>query len=270
MMHTYKLIRFAGAVLGMALGTSAYAINGCTTSVLTGNFGMQLSGTSTLTASASVAGVPVPASVKPGGAPVPVAGIAWLYMDGSGYLSGYAAANLAGAWLQGSIMGSYSVNTDCTATFMLTDSTGAVANFSGVVVAQGTSAFVTQTDAGAAVSGRLRPIRGFCQTADLVGTFGIQYSGTDSSAAAFNSTGVVTLDGQGDLTATESRFSGTAYSQVASTGTITVNPDCSASLSLTANGSTVNLMGTISFDEKQLFFVRSDAGTAVSGLLVQQ
>lgn len=272
-MKTRRLIQTAGVVLGLTLGASAYAVSGCTNALLNGSYGMQLSGTSMPAAAASVAGVAVPPS-KTGGvtgsAIAPVAGFMRLQADGAGNLAGYSGASIQGAWLQGNVTGSYSVNYDCSAVLTVVDSAGATETFRAVLVNQGRSVLLAQTDTGTGVSGTLRQVHGFCSTSDISGSFGMQYSGT-AAGAAFSSTGLLTFDSQGGASATETRITGGSASTVVSSGTITVNPDCSAAISLAAaDGSALNLIGLISADETQILVVRSDAGTAMSGLLSAQ
>jgi hypothetical protein len=243
--------------------------------MLNGRFGLQLSGTAG-GKMADIAGIAVPGGA--GGSTLAastsrVAGIVLLVLDGSGTVSGTSSVNLGSTFLQGAVAGAYTVNDDCSATFTLTDASNNAAHFSGVLVAQGSSLFVTQTDLGAGVSGQMQPLRGFCETSDLAGTFGLQYSGTTGGAGAFpfTSTGLLSLDGQGNATASEMRFNGASFQQVASTGTVTVNPDCSVNLTLAAAGGTsVNLLGAIRSDVKQVAIVQTDAGTAVTGVATAQ
>ena len=85
------------------------------------------------------------------------------------------------------VAGSYNVNADCTASLALTDASGNTENFAGVVVGQGTSALIFADGCGRGVSASMQRIYGFCQTSDLSGAFGIQYSvasgGVSSTAA---------------------------------------------------------------------------------------
>jgi len=278
-MHARSWNLLAGMALGFALIPNAHAVGGCSTAMLMGGYGMQFSGTSAPSVAPSIGGVSVPKSVagseSSGTTPsASVVGSAHLVMDGSGGLMGYSAVNLAGTWLQGNVTGTYTVNGDCTASLAIMDANGNADNFSGVIVNEGGSALFTQTDAGSGVAGTLIPLRGFCQTSDLAGSFGIQYAGklTSTAGTPYNSTGILMLDGSGAVTATESRITGGVFSQVASSGAITVNDDCSASMMLTSmtDGKSVNFWGSLSRDEKTLMLVQSDAGTAASGSMQTQ
>ncbi len=274
-MNVRGLSLFCGLTAGLCLLSPAFAITGCSNATLTGAFGVQFSGTSALKVAKGVVGVPVPTNAggTTGSAATaaPVAGIARLTLDGAGGLGGYSAVNLNGTWLQGAVSGSYNVNDDCSFSITMTDSNNQTENFGGIVVGQGNSAVLLQTDAGTGVSGTMKMVRGFCQTGDLAGTYGLQYSGTvlGATPAMVSSVGIFNFDGQGDVAATESRFG--AAAQVTSSGTITVNPDCTAQITITpASGTAMNFFGILSQDEKQILMVQSDTGNAVSGMLVQQ
>jgi hypothetical protein len=249
-----------------------------------GNYAMQFAGTATPGVASGIGGVAVPPSmstqfqtavVTTSSGSAPIAGAAWLSLDGNGNVSGYSSENMAGQWLQGNLAGTYSVNTDCTYSLALTDSSGNTEHFGGVLVGQASSAIVLQTDAGSGISGTLKSVRGICLTSDLSGTFGLQYAGTSIglSNSPYSSVGVVSLDGQGNLSASETRFSGGSSSQVQSTGTITVNPDCSFTMVLSstaASGGAMNFFGIASANNTQLLIVQSDAATAVTGAMTSQ
>lgn len=282
-MNARTLTLITGLVTGLALAPSALAINGCTNSYMFGNYAMQFAGTAAPGVASGIGGVAVPPSMSTqfqtaaltGSGSAPVAGAAWLSLDGNGNVSGYSSENMAGQWLQGNITGTYIVNTDCTFSLALTDSSGNTENFGGTLVGHASSGIVLQTDAGSGVSGILNSVRGMCLPSDLSGTFGLQYAGTSIalSNSPYSSVGVVSLDGQGNLTAAETRFSGGTSSQVQSTGTIVVNPDCSFTMVLSstaASAGATNFFGIASANNTQLLIVQSDAATAVTGAMTSQ
>jgi len=265
------------AALGLGFGSTASAVTGCTNDWLNGAFAVQFSGTGAAASGRLIGGIAIPKDTATAGALLPVTGVMRLTLTPEGALSGYSWGNLQGGWVQdATLTGSFSVNTDCTASFNLTDASGATAQFSGVIVGQGDSVLVTQTDSGSGITGQMKRVRGFCQTSDLAGSFGMQYTGSvlGSSGGSTSSTGMITLDGNGGVAATEARFNGSKYAQTTSTGSINVNPDCSFSLSLmAADGSSVNFVGLVAAGSQQApapLLVRSDAGTAVSGSMIAQ
>ncbi len=282
-MNLRTLSLFAGLVTGLALAPCALAFDGCTNSYLNGNYALQFTGVSAPGVASGIGGVAVPASMATAfqqdtsngsSGLAPVAGAARLILDGNGNISGYSSENMAGNWIQGNITGTYVVNTDCTFSFAIADAGGHTENFSGVLTGQSSAAVILQTDPGTGISGTLKSARGLCQTSDIFGAFGLQYSGTSlSTNSPYSSIGVITLDGQGNLTATETRFSGGSSSQAQSTGTIVVNSDCSFTMALSpmsAAGGAMNFFGIASADNKQLLIVQSDAATAVTGTMSSQ
>jgi len=282
-MNARTLSLLTGLVIVLSLAPSALAVNGCANSYLNGNYALQFAGVSSPGVAIGIGGVAVPASMALSfkqdtsngtSAVAPMAGAARLILDGNGNIAGYSSENMAGQWIQGNVTGTYVVNTDCTFSFAITDSNGNTQNFSGVLTGQSSGAMVLQTDAGSGVSGTLKSARGLCQTPDLFGSFGLQYSGTTlPSNTADSSVGVVTLDGQGNLTAAETRFSAGASFQVQSTGSIVINTDCSFTMTLSSvspTGGAMNFFGIASADNKQLLIVQSDAATAVTGTMTSQ
>jgi hypothetical protein len=281
-MTARTLTLLTGLVTGLSLAPSALAVTGCTNSYLNGNYALQFTGISAPGVASGIGGVAVPptlsttfqtAAANGSSGVAPMAGAAWLTYDGNGNMTGYSSESMAGQWIQGNISGTYTVNTDCTFSLAITDSSGKTQNFGGVLVGQSNAAMILQTDAGTGVSGTMKPVRGFCQLSDIAGTFGLQYSGMSlATNTPYSSVGVVSLDGQGNLAAAETRFSGGSSSQVQSVGTISVNADCSFTMSLASSSPSgaMNFFGIASAENKQLLIVQSDAATAVTGAMTSQ
>jgi hypothetical protein len=281
-MNTQNVLRIVtGLMLGISLLPQAQAITGCGNNYLTGAYGVRFSGTAMANLSSGVGGTPQLAiSPVDTAAASPLSGLAVngfarFILDGNGNLFGNSAATVNGTWSAGPVTGAYTVNVDCSASFTLTDAGGGVQNFSGVVVNQGDSAVLLQTDPGSGISATLRRTRNSCQTSDLAGTFGFQAAGTVQSAATavYSSVGIINLDGQGNLTAIESRYADGSYVQVASSGTITVNLDCTLNMTLSptgGSGNQVDFGGVVVNNEKEMILVQSDAGTVVSGSALVQ
>jgi hypothetical protein len=186
-MNARTLNLITGLVTVLSLAPSALAVNGCANSYLNVNYALQFAGVSSPGLAIGIGEVAVPANMAlsykqdasngTSGA-APMAGAARLVLDGNGNITGYSSENIAGQWIQGNVRGTYVVNTDCTFSFAMTDSNGNTQNFSGVLTGQSSAAMVLQTDPGSGVSGTLKSARGLCQTPDLFGSFGLQYSGT--------------------------------------------------------------------------------------------
>ncbi|HTS25856.1 MAG TPA: hypothetical protein VMH81_08270 [Bryobacteraceae bacterium] len=277
-MNTHTKLKIAtGLALAIGLVPRAQAITGCTNNLLSGAYGWQVSGTVTPALSGGVAGAVTPvkvmsriASDAPGTSLV--TGLATVIMDGGGNFFGDAVAIVDGVSSEGPVSGTYNVNDDCSASITLTDSSGGTQHFDGVVVNRGDGVNLLQTDQGVGVSGSLRHARGFCQTSDIGGGFGFRTAGAVADSGPVSSIGSLNLDGQGNVTTSESRFGNGAYSQVATTGTITLNSDCTLNMTLAANsdGSLVNFRGVVLNSSKEMFLIRIDDGTTVTGTVTAQ
>lgn len=278
-MNAYTALKMAtGLALAIGVMPQAQAFSGCTNNSLYGTYGLQFSGAITPAVSGGVGGVLAPATVMsrlstqdPGTVNL-VTGFARFFVDGGGNVFGNAALTLDGVWSEGPLSGTYSVNDDCSASLTLTDSSGGVQHFDGVVVNRGDGAVLRQTDKGVAVSGAMSRARNSCQSSDIGGNFGFRTSGTILSSGPYSSIGSLFLDVDGTATVSESRFSGNASSQVASTGTITVSLDCTVTLSLAsaADGSLATYRGMLVNNLKELILVRADAGASITGDMVAQ
>jgi hypothetical protein len=80
--------------------------------------------------------------------------------------------------------------------------------------------------------------RGNCNNGSLNGSFGFTLTGsrTDTNPGARAAVGQLTLDGNGNLTGSETQSNnGTIVTGVTEAGTYTVNSDCSGSATLTLN-----------------------------------
>jgi hypothetical protein len=276
-MYSHRLTIAAVIALGSLVTPAARAITGCSTTNLYGSYALQFSGSSTAASAKGIFGLALPPATSGSGQTAnttsAAAGIGRISFDGSGSATGTSSFSLAGKWMQGAVNGQYNVNSDCTLSLSLTDSTGGTEQFSGVAVGAGDTVYLVQTDSGTGVVGLLRRTRGSCQVSDLVGTYAIQYSANSASSPASSSVGLLTLDGSGSASSTEWRFADGAAAQVSSSGTITVNADCTAMISLTSldsSAKTVNFSALISADERQMALVEADAGTTTAGSAIAQ
>jgi hypothetical protein len=200
------------------------------------------------------------------------AGYARLMLDGSGGVYGNSAASILGIWSQGPVVGQYTVDEDCAIALTLTDAAGGVQHFDGVLTRTGDSAAVLQTDEGTGVSGELKRSALFCDGTAVPGRLKLRTSGAAGGAGAFNSVGALDIDENGNIAAVETRFSDGKATQVASTGPLVVNADCSVSLRLTstADGSVAAFEGVLVGAGRELMLVRTDAGVIVGGEAVAQ
>jgi hypothetical protein len=245
----------AGVAVAIAAAPGrALAVNGCGTQLMIGSYAMQFSG------SASNARL---------------TGLARLSFDADGNVQGYTNVNADGAWQRRDVTGTYTVNDDCTASFSITDTGGATQNFSGVLANQGESMLALQIDPGVQVSANLSRVRNFCQASDLTGSFGLQYAALapDPSQPQLRSVGLISIDTDGNIVATETRSGAGAYSQVSSAGNLTIDSDCSATLTLTpltGADAPVKFQGIVGLDGRSLMLVGVQSGKQVSGSIMEQ
>ena len=259
---------FPGLLLALTLTTNLHAITGCTNAYLQGSYGGQISGV--------VAGVK-PLSPSGGSSTGPVLTLDRMFFDGQGNVNGTETANVNGSLTQWQIAGSYSVNPDCTVAIALADSAGSQRNLNGVLVSGGDRAYLARVDSGFALSGAIERARNSCTAADFSGTYGFRRSGSTLSAGAValaassvptvDSVGVITADGNGSFTMTESLAGSGSSNWSASTGTYAVGDDCSVTLTFdsAAAASAAAVQGTLTSNRGALFSIETRSSVPVAG-----
>jgi len=99
--------------------------------------------------------------------------------------------------------------------------------------------------------------------ATLHGSYTVFGTGTIVGVGPLTALGVHTWDGQGNTVATfTASVNGNIFPGIAVTGTYSVNPDCTASLS-ESDGAHYNFV--VSPDGNSATWIRTDAGTVLSG-----
>jgi uncharacterized protein (TIGR03437 family) len=176
--------------------------------------------------------------------------------DGQGNITASTTAASAGpSTTTNNLTGTYTVNSDCLGTAMLTDSssTSYAMSFSIYGVASSNTSFYATLGSsqmllagdGHIPSGQAAT----CSVSDLNGAYGFTLTGraissSGSFAGSFQSVGTAAFDGNGNVTLTgtsnTNAATGTPFSY---TGTYSVDSDCSGALSTTINGAaTFNLV----------------------------
>lgn len=255
----------------IAVTPAASAAVSCTNDLLTGVYGLRVSGMIKAPITVGVAGVALSdamaARMKAGSAGAnAAAGYARLVMDGTGGISGSSGASIVGIWSQGPVVGQYTVSEDCTFGLTLTDASGSVQHFDGVLTRMGESASILQTDAGTGVSGVMQRADAFCDGSGLPSRLKLQTSGAIVGSGGHNSIGALQIGEEGTVSAVESRFQNGTITRVSSTGNLTVNLDCTVSLNLgSSDGVAMRYEGLLVGGGRELMLVRSDTGVIVSG-----
>jgi hypothetical protein len=102
-----------------------------------------------------------------------------------------------------------------------------------------------------------------CTLSGLSGAFGFQRNGQSAPGAPISSVGVATFDGHGNMAAQEQVSNSGVFSVIAGeTGTYTINPDCTGTLS-GASGSVIASLSLVHGGDEVLG-ISSVAGTNIS------
>jgi hypothetical protein len=185
----------------------------------------------------------------------PVAGAGRFYFDGAGNIWGRQTGTSASAG-QTMVVGTYSVNNNCTASMTLTSGE----HFNAVIVDQGAQALFMQNDAGSGGSiGQLTRAVEACTgpvafpqnfgfnlfgaqnvTADTTGTTAGSTGAAATTTAAFMpyaAVGEVNLSDNGTFTLTEYIYQAGRSQSATATGTYTVSQDCNLQLTFASPAS---------------------------------
>jgi hypothetical protein len=262
---------------GLTVSTQALAVTPCSgNDFLSGNYGAQFSGTVTTGLAGGIGG----SNGRTGN----VAGFATtsgrFTLDGFGKVIGTVSSNTNGAFLQGSVVGTYSVKyLDCTVTIALTDGAGGVQHFDGIIAARGDTVLLIQSDRGAGLSGSMQRSRSSCDNSNMNRSYAFHrngntaYTSATDGSDALTSIGLLTADGMGNFSMTESMFREGVFSRTVSSGTYSVSSDCSVVLrvrSTTAVGSATMLQGQLVNSDTELLWIQADNGSSVTGAFSAQ
>jgi hypothetical protein len=189
-----------------ALASLPLAAQGCNPSALSGAYGFQLAGMTSIA-----------------GKPTPEATVGRLVFDGSGHLSGYASVNFNGLFLGNPVTGTYELKPDCTLTWSLQDDSGAWQHFRGAAEPGLARAAFRQTDPGTDGRGDLRRAAATCDDTAFHGQYLFRMGGlaTPFTAGGAKTVGQSTrtiADGAGHLSWKSGESS--------NSGTYTVDSDC--------------------------------------------
>src|SRR5690348_7511856 len=138
----------------------------CGPNDLSGPYGFQLSGTTTINGTAT-----------------PIAAIGRLTFDG-GKISGTSSVNFNGLFLGNPVTGAYELQTNCTMTWSLQDDSGGWQHFRGTLRPGGDWADFHQTDRFSGARGVLVRSAQSCSTASLRGRYRFLMDGVSTPLAA--------------------------------------------------------------------------------------
>jgi len=106
-----------------------------------------------------------------------------------------------------------------------------------------------------------------CALGSLEGPYGFISTGTLIAVGPIANVGVITFDGEGNLSQHLTNSRNGVIMPVDVTGTYTVNPDCAGSWTI-SNGNTANFV--IVAGGSEVLFIRTVPGTVITGILRKQ
>jgi hypothetical protein len=243
MLRTSWLVVAAVLVLGLA------AWGQCSNANVTGKYGYSASGLD-----------------KSGN---PISFIGFIKADGKGAFTGTETGSDNGTVftnIPGS--GTYSINSDCTGSGTSKFKGQKTINHFALVVASGGKNLQTlSTDAPNVQTGTVQAQgKVTCTAAGLKGTFAIEASGVFLGVGAVALDGLLTLDGKGNITGSESgSIAGSIFSGQSASGTYTVASNCTGTMAVTVLGQTEHSSFVVTNGGKGMLVVETDANTVVGG-----
>ncbi len=122
--------------------------------------------------------------------------------------------------------------------------------------------------AGVLVVGMVSYAQAICTLATLKGNFGFEETGTrldGTNPGPRAAVGSFTADGLGHLTGSYTKSNNGTISDVTSTGTYSVNPNCTGSGTETHSDGEVRHFDFVILLGKQILFIQTDAGRVKTG-----
>jgi len=217
-------------------------------------------------------------TVSSGGQSEPYAELGQLLTDGSGGVSGKSFTNLNGHAETYPLTGTYSVQSNCTGSMTLRMNSQLTAALTFQVINNAQAMIVAVSNAGEVVTGRAyRATAGSgspqCGNGSLSGTYGYVLTGSAALSGlsyVYSDSGQLTADGNGNLTtASVTNFGGT-FSNVAGSGTYSLNNQCYGTAIITTPAGASNYEFAIAQDGEIVLFLETDTGRTVGGTVQPQ
>ena len=240
--------------LAMLPARAAYE---CNKQAISGPYGFQLSGMTTIS-----------------GTSAPAVAIARIVFDGDGNISGYSSVNFNGLLLGNPVTGKYEVATDCAMSWSLQDDSGAFQHFSSSIKAGTNRVAFHQTDPGTGLRGTLMKTAETCKASDFRADYSFALSGVSTALATggarrnVSAKGAIHMDAESKLTLTQTLTPGSRVLTVP--GTIEVKSDCFVTFELTlpepdpGMSPAVKLRGILVDGGKEILAIQTDPGESVS------
>ena len=269
------IVAIAALVLGVRAVKQAvvtpnvvYAQNangGCSPASLSGRYAFSAQGT----LMTSILGLPAPA---------PWAEVARIDFDGAGSFSAIATVNVGGAALNSiPVAGTYTVNKDCTGSFRIPLNAQDTITEAVIVIGDGQQFVLTHTESFAVVQGSgERMANGGCSVASLSGPYAVSRQGTLVTSvlgvpapALWGEVALADFDGGGGFSGTANVNIGGIAISGGFTGTYTIKPDCTGTVTVHPNPPYNALVITeaivVVHGGQQLITTDTDSVTVVQG-----
>ena len=238
---------------------------GCSAASLSGAYAFAAQGT-LLT---SILGLPAPA---------PWAEVARVDFNGAGSFSAIATVNVGGAALNSiPVAGKYTVNKDCTGSFRIPLNAQDTITEAVIVIGDGQQFVLTHTESFAVVQGRgERMSNGGCSLGSLSGPYSVSRQGTLVQSvlglpapAPWGEVALADFDGAGGFSGTANVNIGGIAINGGFTGTYTIKPDCTGTVTVHPNPPYNALVITeaivLMHGGQQLITTDTDSVTVVQG-----
>jgi hypothetical protein len=257
------------------------AASGCSTGQLFGTYNVQVGsigfqGAITLPPTTTTAAV-IGFANNPSSLSGKISGLGRYYFDGTGNIIGVTAATSTSPAVTSNV-GTYTVNTDCSASVKFTSA----AAYDLYLSNNGQQASYVRTDASGGSEFGILHRAGAC--VNLNGSYTFQAGGVStqspttgpSGAYAYSAAGSLSLDGIGNFTLAESLVTSAGPQKSTAAGTYTIGGDCSVTLKFNTTGNSSNFTTPTSFRILMLdpatgmVALQPDANSTLTGTLTGQ
>lgn len=204
---------------------------------------------------------------------VPYVELGKLVADGQGGVSGNSHASIGGSISAYTIVGRYSVQSNCTGSMTITVNSQASGSFTFQVIRGGLGLIIALSGSGVTAGRAYRQTASAgtiqCGTASLSGNYAYLLTGVvfqSGIAYQYSQTGSATGDGRGNLGATGIINVNGSTVTATGQGPYSVGSDCSGTASVQNQNGTANYYTALAEDGQVFLFMESDSGYAVGGV----
>lgn len=241
-------------VLALGLAAVGSASAACSNATLKGDYGFTLTGVNSSAVLTAIVGQ--------------------ITANGAGGLTGTQTMSDNGVISSNvALTGSYAISSNCKGTATITPTGSSAAHYTLVIDSKNTQVEMVQTDKGYTLYGyAVAQGTATCTVAGEKGIYGYHGGGwqTNPSLIPVALDGLVTADGLGNFTGTETVSSGGVIVSGTITGTYTVNANCTGTTTSTFNGKTSHTNVVFANSGHTVFEITTDAGVISINVVQKQ